>query len=82
MELTFYTRPGCPLCDKALAAVQASGFLRRHTVREVDILTDPELFDLHKWDIPVLVLEGREILKGIVTTERFLAKMRELRILL
>lgn len=80
MELTFYTRAGCPLCDKAMAAVHQSGFTARHTVRPVDIDSDPELFDLYKWEIPVLVLEGREILKGIVTTDRFLAKMRELRI--
>jgi hypothetical protein len=80
MELVFYTRPGCTLCDKALAVVRQSGFLRHHTLRLVDILGDAEAYDLYQWEIPVLVLDGREILKGIVTPERFTAKMRELEI--
>ena len=69
-----YGKPDCPLCDKARAAIAASGLAGRFTIRTVDITTDAELFDLYRWDIPVLVAGGREIVKGIVTSERFRTK--------
>ena len=72
-----YGKPDCPLCDKALLAVADSGIGERFSVKVVNIEEDPELFDLYRWEIPVLVLQGREVVKGIVTVERLLEKLRD-----
>jgi glutaredoxin len=71
-ELILYGKPDCPLCEKARAVVVSCGFV----VSEVNIEEDEELFELYRHEIPVLALDGKEILKGIVTRERLLEKLR------
>jgi glutaredoxin len=75
-ELILYGKPNCSLCDKAKAAVASAGLSPDIVLREVDIEQDEELFDLYRYDIPVLVLEGRQLVKGIVTTERLREQLR------
>lgn len=58
VEVTFFTRRECPLCDKARAAIRASGV--EVTIREVDIDDDPELRRRYTDDVPVIVIDGIE----------------------
>ncbi len=63
--LTFYTREDCHLCEEALAAVT-----RVHEAHPFDL----ELIDLDRqasaekrqaydWEVPVIELDGRKIMK-------------------
>ena len=78
MELVVYSKPDCPLCDKALAAVQASGLANRLTIRTVNIEDNEELFRRFRFEIPVLYLGGRKMLSGIVTAADFRARFDEM----
>jgi hypothetical protein len=60
-EIIVYSRPGCHLCDEALAAVR--DLLARHAVddgrvRAVNVETDPSLEAAYGREIPVLAVDG------------------------
>lgn len=78
-ELTFYSRPGCHLCEQAHARLLALEY--RFT--EVDITGDPELEHLYGHDIPVLADGKRVLIKGVFGKGRLstlkLLLMREAR---
>jgi glutaredoxin len=60
-QVTLYTKPGCHLCEaveQAIAQVR-----RRRMFRFVarNILDDPADFEKYQYEIPVVLLDGREI---------------------
>ncbi|GAA1411077.1 glutaredoxin family protein [Catellatospora coxensis] len=55
-RLTLYTRPGCHLCEDAVAVLERIG----EPFEEVDISGDRELEAEYGDRIPVIVLDGRE----------------------
>ncbi|WP_231881594.1 glutaredoxin family protein [Deinococcus puniceus] len=59
--MTFYSRPGCHLCEQAQAHLLALDY--RFT--EVDITGDAELERLYGHDIPVLAAGNRVLIKGV-----------------
>ncbi|HYI12180.1 MAG TPA: 4a-hydroxytetrahydrobiopterin dehydratase [Thermoanaerobaculia bacterium] len=69
VDVTLYTRNPCPLCDKAKAAIQASGVPVRIT--EVDIDRDPGLRERYTNDIPVIHIAGREAFRHRVDPAAF-----------
>ncbi|HET7433864.1 MAG TPA: 4a-hydroxytetrahydrobiopterin dehydratase [Thermoanaerobaculia bacterium] len=69
MDVTFYTRRNCPLCDKAKAAILASRV--PVTLHEVDVDEDPELERRFTNDVPVIYADGREAFRHRVTAEEF-----------
>ena len=63
MKLTLYGKPGCHLCDdarKALAAVREDLDL---SIDEVDVSSDPALFHRYGERIPVLAIDGEDVLE-------------------
>jgi 4a-hydroxytetrahydrobiopterin dehydratase len=69
IEVTLYTRRDCPLCDKAKAAIRASGVTL--SLCEVDIDDDPELRRRYTDDVPVIVVGEVEAFRQRVTSEEF-----------
>jgi glutaredoxin len=59
-RITFYTRPGCHLCDDARAVVQAVCADLGESFEEVDITTDDELEDRFSDDVPVTFVDGKQ----------------------
>ncbi|WP_155373991.1 glutaredoxin family protein [Catellatospora vulcania] len=55
-RLTLYTRPGCHLCEDAVAALERIG----EPYAEIDISGDRELEAEYGDRIPVIMLDGRE----------------------
>jgi 4a-hydroxytetrahydrobiopterin dehydratase len=74
MQVTFYTRRDCPLCDKAKAAIKASGAAVE--LVEVDIDADPELHRRFTDDVPVIYIDGREAFRHFVHPQAFAAYVR------
>ena len=65
MQLTIYSRPGCHLCDEMKAVVErvvrsAGGPL---TIEAIDISTDPALEARYGVEIPVLLVDGKNVAK-------------------
>jgi hypothetical protein len=65
-ELTLIGKPGCHLCDDArevitsvIADVQQRGGSPEIVITELSILDDPELYDEHVEDIPVILINGK-----------------------
>jgi glutaredoxin len=67
VTIIVYGRPGCHLCDKALAIVRHLQPEFGYRIEHQDITRDPALFARYREEIPVVVLEGREIARGRVT---------------
>ncbi len=59
MTILLYRRPGCPLCDDAEALLDELGvaFLR------ANILEDERTFVRYRYRIPVLDIDGAEVLE-------------------
>ncbi|MCX0277212.1 glutaredoxin family protein [Nocardia zapadnayensis] len=60
VELTFLTRRDCHLCETARENVQTAIASRDVTFTEVDVDTDADLRDKYGWDVPVVLLDGRQ----------------------
>lgn len=63
-----YGKRECSLCDKANAILIRLQGEFAYRIEHVDITENPELFARYRFRIPVVVLDGREIAAGIVTT--------------
>jgi hypothetical protein len=72
-RVTLYGRPGCCLCDDALAALQRLRATTPFELRTTDIEADDELFKRYLERIPVIEIDGREAFELIVD-ERELAR--------
>ena len=77
MQLTLYAKPGCHLCEdlrRLLDELQPDyGF----AIEEVDISADEELFARYRYEIPVLLREGRQIARGRITERDLVAALSE-----
>lgn len=75
VNVTLYTRPGCHHCEKARAAIQASGVPVQLT--ELDIDQDPALQALYTNDVPVIHVGGQEAFRHSVDPAEFAAYVAE-----
>ena len=76
VNVTLYTRENCSLCEKAKAAIRASGIAV--VLAEVDIDGDPLLHDLYDVHVPVIFVEGKEAFRHFVHPEEFAAYVEDL----
>ncbi|HKA48747.1 MAG TPA: glutaredoxin family protein [Candidatus Dormibacteraeota bacterium] len=60
MQVELVTRRGCHLCDDARDLLRQLGV--EPQIRDVD--SDPELFRLYDFRVPVLLLDGRVVGEG------------------
>jgi glutaredoxin len=58
-RVTLYTKPGCHLCDEALALLLSLGdeMDKELSITEVNILEDPTLYTRYRHAIPVIVVD-------------------------
>ncbi len=73
IQVTFYTRRDCCLCDEAKGLVQRVTRMYAVDLAEVDIDQDPDLQARFDQEVPVLFIEGRKVFK-YRTTESELRK--------
>jgi glutaredoxin len=74
-QVVLYKKPGCHLCDHARAIILAMRQKVAFDFREIDIGLDAELFDLYKFDIPVVEIDGRRTFKHRVDPEALRARL-------
>jgi glutaredoxin len=74
-EVVLYTRSGCCLCDEAKEALRVAGAQVPFTLREVDIDSDPALYEAHRYDVPVIEIEGRRAFKHRVTPRQLVERL-------
>jgi hypothetical protein len=76
--LVLVGKPGCHLCDALRAVAAPIAAELGLALEEADIQADPELDALYRHDIPVLLLDGREVARHRATATELRARLREL----
>jgi thiol-disulfide isomerase/thioredoxin len=73
--IKFYTKPRCPLCDKARTLL--NGLTKEYHLRveEINILDNPILYGRYKYEIPVLLCPGLFQLQGRIEAENLRGKL-------
>ena len=74
-EIVLYTKSGCCLCDDAKEALRVARAQVQFTLREVDIESDPALYEAHRNDIPVIEIDGRRAFKHRVTVRQLVERL-------
>ena len=76
-DLTFYYREGCWLCDKAEEML--NGLIERYDlhIKKISIDSDKELYELYRFDIPVIEFEDGSALHGIIKKKDLVEKLEE-----
>ena len=67
MRLTLYSKPGCHLCEDVRATLEELKGDHTFALDEIDITTDAELLARFRFDIPVLLRDGKEVARGRIT---------------
>ncbi|MCG9132275.1 glutaredoxin family protein [Candidatus Poribacteria bacterium] len=77
MQLQFYTKPDCPLCDEAKAVLQrVSAKTAFIAIEEIDITKNMGLFTKYKHLIPVLELGGQQLFSHRLVPWKLVLKLR------
>ncbi|HKW60013.1 MAG TPA: glutaredoxin family protein [Candidatus Dormibacteraeota bacterium] len=66
MRLVLVTRQGCSLCAEALRLLRSLG----HAPELADVDADDRLHDLYDWRVPVVLLDGRVVAEGKITSQQ------------
>jgi len=73
--VTLYTKPGCHLCDEVRDAIEQVREEFAFDVDVRDILMDLKDFERYKHDIPVVLLDGREIARHRMPADQLRAAL-------
>jgi glutaredoxin-like protein DUF836 len=71
-------KPGCHLCEVMRDVVSPVAAELGLGLEEKSILTDSGLEELYRYDIPVLLLDGREVARHRVTAAELRARLAQM----
>ena len=71
VHVIVYSRPGCHLCDEAKSAMLAAGCSQHFVLQEINIETDPDLYERYRYEIPVITINGVEAFRYRVDPKVF-----------
>jgi glutaredoxin len=78
-RVALFTREGCHLCDEALDVLER--VRRRHpfelVIIDLDHEAPPEKRSAYDWEVPVVELEGRKIMKYHVDEARLVRLLED-----
>ena len=60
-EVVVYSRPGCHLCEEAIATLRDLRSEYSFDLSEIDIEHDDQLLKRYQWRIPVVDIDGIEV---------------------
>ena len=66
-----YTRPGCHLCAELKHVILTAGCNELFMFEEINIDSDPKLYERYKYDIPVVEINGVERFMHRLTKQEF-----------
>ena len=70
-RVTLYTKPGCGLCEEAEDVIRSVRARRPFELELRNILDDFDEYERYKHDIPVVLVNGREIARHHMTEAQF-----------
>jgi len=63
-QVTFYTKAGCHLCDEARDMLDDIAAQVAYELTEIDIRSNPELFEEYRYRIPVVIVNNEKVVEG------------------
>ena len=75
--LTLCTKPQCSLCDVVRDVIEEARKQFSFELELRNILNDPEDYERYRHDIPVVLLDNREIARHRSTLPQLLAALHE-----
>jgi glutaredoxin len=75
-RIVIYSKPDCHLCDLAKEVVARCRRKADFAWEVVDISQNPELLERYRNDIPVILLDGKEIARHVVRERKLLELLR------
>lgn len=75
-RVLLYSKPGCHLCEDMRDQLEAALRGSAEPVHSVDITGDLDLYMRYRYDIPVLVIDGREVARHRITDEALAGALR------
>jgi glutaredoxin len=61
-----YGKPRCPLCEEAHAVLASAAARLGFELSAIDVTSVPELFERHRFDVPVVSLDGEVVCRHVV----------------
>jgi hypothetical protein len=78
IRVELYSRPGCHLCDEAKAVIEPLMDKYGIVLQVTNVDSNDQLREAYGWDIPVIMIEGKEAFRHRVETGALERKLREL----
>ena len=63
-QVIFYTKVGCHLCEDARDMLDDIAAETDFELTEIDIRSDPDIFEQYRYRIPVIIIAGETLLEG------------------
>ncbi len=79
IEVTFYTKAGCHLCEDARELLEVVAEETEYLLTEVDIRSDMEVFERYRYRIPVILINGEILLEGRIDALELAQAFRQVR---
>ena len=76
-RLTFYSKPQCSLCDDAKDVIDQAREQIAFELCVRNILDDVGDYELYKHDIPVILLDDRELARHRLNLPQLIAALQE-----
>ncbi len=75
VKLTFYTKDGCWLCETAEEMI--NGYKQKYDIKvnKIAIDSDDELYEMYRFDIPVIEFNDGSTLNGRIQKKAFIDKL-------
>jgi glutaredoxin len=77
LDIIFYTKAGCHLCEQAREILEEAAEQEEYTLTEIDIRSDPALFELYRYRIPVMLINQTSLLEGSINAEELLQAFQQ-----
>lgn len=77
IEVTFYTKAGCHLCEEARELLEEQAEQTEYTLTEIDIRSDLAIFELYRYRIPVIVINQETLLEGRIDAQELASAFQQ-----
>ena len=76
MKVTLFSKPNCPLCDKALEQIELARREMDFEFRSINILDDEEIYFRYRHEIPVVCVDDKEAFRHRLTSDALVDRLR------
>jgi glutaredoxin len=75
VSVTVYSKPDCHLCESVEQVIAAVGKRRSFNLNIVNILANSQAFAQYEFEIPVVMVEGKEVARHRMDQQDFEAAL-------